>query len=55
MLEVNALDDHFCIAFQLFNTDERPLQLFCQVLEQEQIPYTVSERLTRYLPRIQLP
>lgn len=55
MLEVNALDDHFCIAFQLFNTDERPLKLFCQVLEQEQIPYTVSERLTRYLPKIQLP
>jgi hypothetical protein len=55
MLEVNALDDHFCIAFQLFSTDERPLKLFCQVLEQEQIPYTVSERLTRYLPKIQLP
>jgi hypothetical protein len=28
MLEANALDDHFCIAFQLFNTDERPLKLF---------------------------
>lgn len=55
MLEVNALKDHFDIAFQVFNKDERPLSLFCEVLDEEGIPYTVSERLTRYLPKIQLP
>lgn len=55
ILEVNALDDHFNIAFQVFNMDERPLKLFCDVLNEEGIPYTASERLTRYLPKIQLP
>ncbi len=55
ILEVNALKDHFCIAFQVFNKDEKPLKLFCQVLDEEGIPYTVSDRLTRYLPKIQLP
>ena len=55
ILEVNALVDHFDIAFQVFNKDERPLRLFCEVLSEEGIPYVVSERLTRYLPKIQLP
>lgn len=55
MLEVNALQNVFCIAFQVFNKDERPLKLFCEVLGEEGIPFTVSERLTRYLPKIQLP
>ena len=55
ILEVNALADRFDVAFQVFNKDERPLRLFCEVLGEEGIPYTVSERLTRYLPKIQLP
>ena len=55
MLEVNALKDHFNVAFQVFNKDERPLKLFLGVLDEEGIPYTVSERLTRYLPKIKLP
>ena len=55
MLEVNALKDHFNIAFQVFNKDERPLKLFLEVLNEEGIPYTASDRLTRYLPKIQLP
>lgn len=55
ILEVNALKDHFNIAFQLYNKDERPLRLFLAVLDAEGIPYTMSERLVRYLPKIQLP
>ena len=27
----------------------------CEVLKQENIPYTVSDRYTRYMPRIKLP
>ena len=55
ILEVNALKDSFCIAFQLFDKNEPPLRLFCEVLTEEGIPHTVSERRTRYLPKIQLP
>lgn len=55
MIEVNALKDTFCITFQLINKDQKPLDLFCQVLRQENIPYSVSDRYTRYMPKIQLP
>ena len=55
ILEVNALKDCFCIAFQVFNKDERPFQLFCQVLDEEGIPHTETTMLTRYIPKIQLP
>lgn len=55
ILEVNALPDLFCIAFELFGKDDRPLRLFCEVLNEEGMPYVVSERLTRYSPKIQLP
>ena len=55
MIEVNALKDCFCITFQLVNKDRKPLELFCEVLEQEGIPYSVSEMYTRYLPKIRLP
>ena len=55
MLEVNALGDRFCIAFQLINKDRKPVDLFCRILDQEKIPYKVSERLKRNLPRIEMP
>ena len=55
MLELNALKDSFCLTFQLIDKDRKPLELFCQVLAQEGIPYRVSERYTRYMPKIQLP
>lgn len=55
MLEVNALKDKFCISFQLINRDRKPLELFCGLLEEEGVPYSVSERYTRYMPKIQLP
>lgn len=55
MLEVNALEDKLCITFQLVNKDRKPLELFCELLEQEGVPYSVSERYTRYMPKIQLP
>ena len=55
MLEVNALKDTFCITFQLINKDYRPLDLFCKVLDQEGIPYKVSDQQVRYMPKIKLP
>lgn len=55
MLEVNALPETLCITFQLINKDRKPLDLFCQVLDQEGIPHRVSERFTRYMPKIELP
>ncbi len=55
MLEVNAINNKFCITFQLINKDPKPLELFCKVLEEEGIPYSVSERYTRYMPKIKLP
>lgn len=55
MLELNALKDVFCLTFQLINKDRKPLELFCELLEQEGVPYSVSERYTRYMPKIQLP
>ena len=55
ILEVNALKDCFCITFQLFPKDDKPLRLFCDVLDEEGIPYTVSGQFKRHLPKIQLP
>jgi hypothetical protein len=55
MLELNALKDKFCICFQLIDKDKTPLNKFLEILDGENIPYTVSERQTRYLPRINFP
>ena len=55
MLEVNALKDKFCISFQLINKDRKPLELFCELLKQEGISFSVSECYTRYMPKIKLP
>lgn len=55
MLEVNALTDKFCIAFQVIDKKREPLDLFCEILDGENIPYTVSERFARYMPKIELP
>jgi hypothetical protein len=54
MLEVNVLRDRFCITFQLINKDRKPLELFCELLAHEGIPCSVSERYTRYMPKIKL-
>ncbi|MBR0145115.1 MAG: hypothetical protein IJM25_00445 [Eubacterium sp.] len=55
MLELNALKDTFCITYQLINKDPKPLELFCEELKKEGIPYSVSERMTRHMPKIKLP
>ncbi len=55
MLEVNALKDKFCLCFQLINKDHKPVELLCKLLEEEGLPYTISEMKTRYLPDIELP
>ena len=55
MLELNALKDKFCITFQLVNRDRKPLELFCELLKQEGVPYRVSDCFARCLPKIQLP
>lgn len=55
MLEVNALPDKICVSYQVFDKDSKPLDLFLQILREEKLPYTVSERMVRYMPDIQLP
>lgn len=55
MLEVNALQDHFCITFQVVHKDSKPLDLFCELLNGEKIPYKVSKQYIRYMPKLQLP
>ena len=55
MLEVNALPDKFCVTFQLLRKDKKPLELFCDLLKDEQIPYKVSDGMVRYMPDILLP
>jgi hypothetical protein len=55
MLELNALNDRLCITFQLINKNRKPLELFCELLKQEGIPYSVSEHFTRHMQKIKLP
>lgn len=55
MIELNATTETLCITYQLVNKDRKPLELFCEVLKEEGVPYTVSERYTRYMPKIKLP
>lgn len=55
MLEVNALKDHFCITFQSVHKDRKPIDLFCEILDQEKLPYKASERYIRYMPKLKLP
>lgn len=55
VLELNALPDKFCLTFHLYGKNREPLTRFCEILDQEGIPYTVSDRYTRYMPKIELP
>ena len=55
MLEVNALPDKFCITFQMLKADRKPLDLFCDVLKEEKLPFTVSDQYVRYMPDLLLP
>ena len=55
MLEVNALPDKFCVTFQMLSKDRKPLERFCEVLQEEGLPFTVSDRLIRYMPDLVLP
>ena len=55
MLEVNALPDKFCVTFQLLSKDRKPLDLFCEILKEEQLPFTVSDRKVRNMPDLLLP
>ena len=55
VLEVIALPDKFCISFETLTKDRKPLDLFCDILREEQLPFTVSDRMVRYMPDLQLP
>ncbi len=55
MIEANALKDKFCLCFQLINKDRKPVDLFCEILKEEGLSYSLSEVKVRYLPDIQLP
>ncbi|MCR4657248.1 MAG: hypothetical protein K5770_13650 [Lachnospiraceae bacterium] len=55
MLEVNALKDKICLCFQLMDKNRKPLERFLEVLDGEGIKYKVSDRMTKFLPKIKLP
>lgn len=55
MLEVNSLKENFDICFQLIDKDRKPLEAFLNVLDKENIPYSVSPMKTRYMPAIKFP
>ena len=55
MLEVNALPDKFCVSFQMLSPNSKAVELFTEILEQEQLPFTVSDCLVRYMPDLLLP
>ena len=55
MLEVNALPGKFCVTFQLLSKGRKPLDRFCEVLREEGLPFTVSDRQIRYMPDLVLP
>lgn len=42
-------------SLQLIDKKREPLDLFCEILDGEKIPYTVSQRYARNLPKIELP
>ena len=43
------------ITYQVVGKDTTPVDLFCSMLDEEKVPYSVSEFKTRYLPLIELP
>ena len=55
MLELNVVRDTFCITYQLINKDPKLMELFCEELKKEGLPYTVSEQFVRYMPKIRFP
>ena len=55
MLELNALPDTLWLSLQMINREPELTELFCDVLREEQLPFTVSECKQRYLPSIELP
>ena len=55
MLEVNALPDKFCVSFQMLTKDQKPVDLFCDVLREENLPFTVSDRMVRNMSDLLLP
>lgn len=54
MLEVNAVNDTFCITFQVLNQDERYITEFLKVLTEEGIPYELGEMEESRLPQIEI-
>ena len=55
MIELNALPNTLCLSLQMINREPELTELFCDVLREEQLPFTVSECKQRYLPSINLP
>lgn len=41
--------------YLLLSKDRKPLDRFCEVLQEEGLPFTVSDRLIRYMPDLVLP
>ena len=55
MLEINATEEDFCISFQTVHDHEKYVRAFLDVLDEEELSYTVGEFADRRLPEIILP
>lgn len=54
ILEINAVENQFCISFMTYGRDAEYLGAFLAVLEEEGIPYKVGELEKRNMPKMQL-
>ena len=56
VVEINALPDKFCLSFQMMLSGDRgALDVFCRILKEYGLPFTLTEQMPRYLPDIRLP
>ena len=55
LIEVNATEEDFCLSFQTLRKDDKYLKEFLEVLDEEEIGYSVGELMDRKIPAIILP
>ena len=55
ILEVNALPDRFCICLQMADGKRELVDRFCEVMKEEKLPFSISDRQVRRLPAVKLP
>ena len=55
MIELNALSDTFYLSLEMVDDDPELTEVFCDVLREEGLSFTISACKKRRLPTIQLP